>query len=89
MTRDETMSRQSGGDGIDAAVELGPGHRTAHWSRLNQRNALRLGGCVSPDKISEVGLQLFGVGQLDPTDQLVHALESGTIGSKGRHMVMT
>jgi len=44
---------------------------------------------VSPDKISEVGLQLFGVGQLDPTDQLVHALESGTIGSKGRHMVMT
>ena len=64
-------------------------HRAAYWSRLNQRNALRLGGCVSPDKISEVGLQLFGVGQLDPTDQLVHALESGTIGSKGRHMVMT
>ena len=89
MTRDEAMSRQSGGDGIDAAVELGPGHRTAYWFRLNHGDALRLGRRVSPDKISEVGLQLFGVAQLDPTDQLVHAPESGTTDGEGRHMVMT
>jgi hypothetical protein len=83
------MSGQSGGHGIDPAVELGPGQGTAYWSRLNHGDALRLGGGVSPDKISEVGLQPFGVTQLDPTDQLVHAPESGTIGSEGRHMVMT
>ena len=41
------------------AVELGPGHGAAYWSRLNQRDALGLGRRVSPDKISEIGLQLF------------------------------
>ena len=49
------------------AAEFGPGHGTAYWSRLNHGDALRLGRRVSPDKISEVGLQLFGVTQLDPT----------------------
>ena len=89
MARDESMSGQSGGDGIDPAVELGPGHCAAYWFRLNHGDALRLGRRVSPDKISEVGLRLFGVAQLDPTDQLVHAPESGTTDGEGRHMVMT
>jgi hypothetical protein len=89
LAGDESMSGQSGGDGIDLAVELGPGHCAAYWSRLNHGDALRLGRRVSSDKISEICLQLFGVGQRDPTDQLVHAPESGTTDGEGGHMVMT
>ena len=89
MTRDESMSGQSGGDRIDPAVQLGPGHRATYRSRLDHGDALRPGRRMSPDKISEVGLQLFGVGQGDPTDQLVHAPESGTTDGEGGHMVMT
>jgi hypothetical protein len=89
MARDEAMSGQSGGDGIDLAAKLGPGHHAAYWSRLNQGNALRLGRHLSSHKISEVRLQPFGVDRLALSDHLVHAPESGTTGGAGRHMVMT